>query len=89
MTKESLQGFETLPYFSTFLGCLYRDQSELSSNVEDPFSWDVLQGANIDNVEKFGLSYLFFFNSWSYFSFLVNVVNLVALVSAKFAFKRK
>lgn len=88
MTKEFLQGFETMPYFSTFLGCLYRDQSELS-NVDDPFSSDVLQGANIDNAEKFGLCYLFFFHSWSYFSLLVNVVNLAALVSAKFAIKRK
>lgn len=60
MTKESLQGFETLPYFSTFLGCLYRDQRELS-NVDDPFSSDVLQRANIDNMENFGLCYLTFF----------------------------
>lgn len=61
MTKEPLQGFETLPYFSTFLGCLYRDQSELSSNVEDPFTSVMLQGANISNVEKSRLFYLFFF----------------------------
>lgn len=89
MTKESLQSFETLLYFNAFLGCLYRDQSELS-NAEDLFSSDVLQGANIDNVEKFGLCNLFiFFHSWSYFTFLVNVVHLAALVSAKFAIKHK
>lgn len=61
MTKESLQGFETLPYLSTFLGYLYRHQSELSSNVEDPSSLDMLQGANIGNVEKFAVLFIYFF----------------------------
>lgn len=33
----------------------------MSSNIEDPFASDLLQGANIDNVEKIWTALDFFF----------------------------